>query len=1193
MNLRKLSEGIMEKDNSENLKKTLADIDIFIKQKKFEDARLCLEKVKLKSPNNPAYYKGLAKLAQANQEWGKALEMWQELEQFSPQDITAIIGQGNALIELGKFEEAETTLQKAKAMWSDHPASYEGLARVASRNKRWDEALEKWREVEQRFPENNMAIVNQGNALIELGKFEEAETTLQKTKVMWPNHLASYEGLARIAYRTKMWPKALKRWQEVESLFPESTVAIIGQGKSLIELGEFEEAETILQKAKAKWPKHPLVISFSTTLQNKKDTLFNSKIQQAKHCLKKKKFKEAEIIFNEAQKLFPNDLNVLTGLAQVFQFSQRKPEAIKRWQVVIDNFPENLDARVQRGTLLSQINDLDEAIKVFSQIIKLFPEHLASYKSLAKIFYRVHKWNDSLEIWQKIEQKFSASIETVIGQVNALIELGEIEKAEALLENAKTTWPDKPEFYERLAQLAQKRQMRQLAYEHWDKFTSKFPNHLGARIQRGHALIKLGKLDEAERSFLKARDDWPKRSSPLEGLAYTYQVSNQTEKALTLWEDIIKRFPKILKAHIAKGEVLLTLGKREVAEACFKEAMNTWPDSVEPYDRFALVAYKSENWSEAKVRFEAVTKRFPDHVSADLKIGEILTKLDKWEEAAEYYKDLIERWPNKLGPSMDLARMYQNNGQLSEAQRFLETTIKQFPSNLGLKLQYGNLFIKMDKIPQAEQVFAEAANLWPDYSSPIESLALVAEKSLDWQKALEFWDKVLQSFPHHIKARIQKAKVLLELGELTKAKTLLNEIKESSPDHIKISAIENLAHVASRAKDWRETRELWIQVIKERPHNFNKFICQNLIPLHLGEYLIKESGHFKLKPQEIIETIEKRNKKSKFAAFSNVFRSKKSIPPMDIVYTWVDDQDDAWIRNKEDTLLKLLGQEAIEKYNAEHSKEFRFRNMDELKYSLRSINKYLPFIRNIYIVTAGHAPSWLNYDSGKIFIINHKDIFPNKKHLPTFNSEAIECHVPLIPNLSEYFLYFNDDVMIDRTLQFNDLFLERDVIKLYVDARLSARGQPHKEELGVRSGRKNANVALDKFFKQEPRYVLSHVPRLLNTSLCQDAIKVFSQEVELTSSCQFRSIHSHNVANGLYPYYAYYQGKAKLEIIQDTMVKLTDNKGLNEQYLWTAYKKNPRFLCIQDTIQAPNKILKDQFQHWMNKLYPKKSPFEI
>lgn len=40
-----------------------------------------------------------------------------------------------------------------------------------------------------------------------------------------------------------------------------------------------------------------------------------------------------------------------------------------------------------------------------------------------------------------------------------------------------------------------------------------------------------------------------------------------------------------------------------------------------------------------------------------------------------------------------------------------------------------------------------------------------------------------------------------------------------------------------------------------------------------------------------------------------------------------------------------------------------------------------------------------------------QEIFPNKSHLPTFSSPAIESHLHLIPGLSEKFLYLNDDVV--------------------------------------------------------------------------------------------------------------------------------------------------------------------------------------
>ena len=81
---------------------------------------------------------------------------------------------------------------------------------------------------------------------------------------------------------------------------------------------------------------------------------------------------------------------------------------------------------------------------------------------------------------------------------------------------------------------------------------------------------------------------------------------------------------------------------------------------------------------------------------------------------------------------------------------------------------------------------------------------------------------------------------------------------------------------------------------------------------------------------------------------------------------------------------------------------------DELKYSLRSLEKYANWINKIYIITDNQVPEWLNTDNKKVKIIDHSEIIP-KECLPVFNSNAIEHCIVNIPNLSEYYLYGNDD----------------------------------------------------------------------------------------------------------------------------------------------------------------------------------------
>lgn len=102
--------------------------------------------------------------------------------------------------------------------------------------------------------------------------------------------------------------------------------------------------------------------------------------------------------------------------------------------------------------------------------------------------------------------------------------------------------------------------------------------------------------------------------------------------------------------------------------------------------------------------------------------------------------------------------------------------------------------------------------------------------------------------------------------------------------------------------------------------------------------------------------------------------------------------------------------------------ENRFSDKDELKYSLRSVEKYANWVRNIYIVTNGQVPNWLNTSHPRIKIVNHKDIYPNRTHLPTFNSASIECHLHRIDGLSRQFLYLNDDFLFGKPVYPEDFY---------------------------------------------------------------------------------------------------------------------------------------------------------------------------
>ncbi|XP_062373984.1 N-acetylglucosamine-1-phosphotransferase subunits alpha/beta isoform X1 [Sardina pilchardus] len=110
----------------------------------------------------------------------------------------------------------------------------------------------------------------------------------------------------------------------------------------------------------------------------------------------------------------------------------------------------------------------------------------------------------------------------------------------------------------------------------------------------------------------------------------------------------------------------------------------------------------------------------------------------------------------------------------------------------------------------------------------------------------------------------------------------------------------------------------------------------------------------------------------------------------------------------------------------------RFEDNEELRYSLRSVERHAPWVRHIFVVTNGQIPSWINLDNPRISVVTHQDIFQNQSHLPTFSSPSIETHLHRIPGLSQKFIYLNDDVMFGKDVWPDDFYSHSKGQKVYL-----------------------------------------------------------------------------------------------------------------------------------------------------------------
>ena len=137
---------------------------------------------------------------------------------------------------------------------------------------------------------------------------------------------------------------------------------------------------------------------------------------------------------------------------------------------------------------------------------------------------------------------------------------------------------------------------------------------------------------------------------------------------------------------------------------------------------------------------------------------------------------------------------------------------------------------------------------------------------------------------------------------------------------------------------------------------------------------------------------------------------------MDVVILYVDGNDPVWIERKTNFSRKNNTE-----VHRRGSTDQRFVTDDTLLYAVRSIDEYLDCVNNVYLVVEcpSQVPQWIDTDVVKI--IYHHDIIP-KELLPVYNSTTIEIFLHRIPGLLNRYIYLNDDVIINKTLKFTDLF---------------------------------------------------------------------------------------------------------------------------------------------------------------------------
>ena len=282
--------------------------------------------------------------------------------------------------------------------------------------------------------------------------------------------------------------------------------------------------------------------------------------------------------------------------------------------------------------------------------------------------------------------------------------------------------------------------------------------------------------------------------------------------------------------------------------------------------------------------------------------------------------------------------------------------------------------------------------------------------------------------------------------------------------------------------------------------------------------------------------------------------------PVDAVYTWVNHEDLDW-----QALYRAARGEGRAAAGSDFDAISRFHNNDELRYSLRSLDRNARWLRRIFVFSNCPPPDWLRSDHPRLTWVRHEEVIP-PEFLPTFNSHVIESFLHRIPDLASQFIYMNDDFFVLRKVEKTDFFSENGLSYSRLESYGVVSGERCESDPDYLNAARNSAGLIREAHGFSATQLHQHVPYSLLRPVLEEIEERFRARIDAFRVNRFRRINDLNIPSFLYHHYAIGTGRGLPDYKRSILVKSND-LGWRQRLDLAADRKDERkyvFLCLNE-----------------------------
>jgi FkbM family methyltransferase len=329
----------------------------------------------------------LGEIAKSQNEWRKALSIWNEYRRRFPQNAIGYAKSIKTMILLEDLDDAENLLSASLTRFHDNPDIRMCIGEISMKRRQWSKAIDHWHEFRKIFPKHPTGFICGIVSLRNSGNIVGAYNLVKEALKILPNEPGIIAQSGELAMCRKDWTEAKRIWEELRRRFSEQPVGYARGVNTLIRAGLDKEAETLLENA---------------------------------------------------LDLFPDDIGVVSQTGELAMHRNDWGEASIIWKNIRKQFPNQTVGYLRGIKAMSQSGELESAELLAERALNLFPNDLRILSQVGQLRMHRNKWQSATQIWEDIRQKNPDDLFGYVLGIESLLKANDYMRAETVLKDGNS-----------------------------------------------------------------------------------------------------------------------------------------------------------------------------------------------------------------------------------------------------------------------------------------------------------------------------------------------------------------------------------------------------------------------------------------------------------------------------------------------------------------------------------------------------------------------------------------------------------------------------------------------------------------------------------------------------------------------------------------------------------------------------------